>query len=265
MSARGVRKPSFHAPEAKADEGVADATLEGDRDLLEAFRRGDRDALTRVFHMYVQDVSLTLRSSIRVEVGGVRTLVGGDLPPWELENLLHETFTRGLAPKARASYDGLRPFGAWLGTIARNLVVDRARRERRENQRVVFVDDLSRAEDTTRRSDPAAAVEDGALRALLAAFVTALDEEDRALFNARYDEGLSLRAAAKALGRKLFPMRKRDTALRLALLSRLREAGFCEGAQITIGSAVLDRRTSERRDGTPNPGRRLSDKDDDDA
>ena len=76
--------------------------------------------------------------------------------------------------------------------------MDRARRERRESQRVVFVDDLSRAEDSTRRSDPAAAVEDDALRALLAAFVSMLSEDDRALFSARYDDGLSLRAAAKA-------------------------------------------------------------------
>lgn len=251
MSARGAREPADRAPEPSDKTSDARATLEGDRALLDGFRRGEREALTRVFQMYVDDLSLTLRSGIRVEVDGAPLLVGGDLPPWELENLLHETFARAFAEKARSSYDGVRPFGAWLGTIARNLVVDRARKERREARRVVVVEDITLAADKRRAADPAEAAEDRALRDVVDAFVAELDDDDRELFRARYVQRLSLRAAAKALGRRLFPMRKRDAALRLQLLDRLRAAGFCEHTAVNVGKSVLDRGKTKKgaRDG----------------
>jgi hypothetical protein len=83
--------------------------LENDRALLDAFRRGDRAAMTKVFRHYVDDVARTIRAGVVVNVDGQRTRVGQRLPEHEVEALVQETFTKAFAPKARESYDGVRP------------------------------------------------------------------------------------------------------------------------------------------------------------
>jgi RNA polymerase sigma-70 factor (ECF subfamily) len=240
LSAR--RAQSDSTDEGETPPGPAKATLEGDRALLDAFRRGEKEALAAVFRMYVADVAKVIRAGARVEIDGVRQTIGGDLPPWDVENVLQETFVRAFAPKARASYDGVRPFGGWVITIARNLLIDRARRRKRESERVVMVEDVDRAHGVrSGEGDPLDHAEDSALRSALADFVESLDEADRKLFRARYDEQRSLRDAARHLGISLFTLRRKDARLRLRLLEALREAGFLRDVDVRVGKSVLER------------------------
>lgn len=40
---------------------------------------------------------------------------------------MQDIFARAFAPKARLAYDGVRPYGAYVKRIAKNLMIDRAR------------------------------------------------------------------------------------------------------------------------------------------
>lgn len=220
---------------------VSCGVLERDRGLLDAFRRGDREALTRVFRHHIDDVARTLRAGVVVEVDGRRTRVGQRLPEPEVEALVQETFARAFAPQARAGYDGLRPYGAWLATIARNLLIDRARREQR-SARFVPLDDaeaLGLAADGP--EDPAWGLEEQQLAGLVAGMKASLEEPDLSIFRLRFEQQRSFRETAEALGVTDIVVRRRDTRLRAKLLELLRSAGFLEHARVRIGASLLRR------------------------
>lgn len=225
-----------------SDEGevVSERTLEGDRSLLTRFRDGEQGALAEVFKMYVDDVTRTLRAGVRLRIDGAPTRLPGVASDFELENLIQETFVRAFAPAARLAYDGIRPYGAYLGTIARNLLVDRARKARRDSKRLVHIDDVE-ARTASDVPDPSLVLEEGQLRAVLRDFKGSLDDEGRRLFEVRYERSLGLRDAARELGLGLFKVRRMDVRLRQDLLTTLRAAGFVEHARVRIGTSVIDR------------------------
>jgi RNA polymerase sigma factor (sigma-70 family) len=225
-------------------------TLEGDRALLDAFRRGERDAFTRVFHMYVDQVAGMLRAGIVVDVDGRRTRIAVARSESDLENLVQETFAKVFAPAARDGFDGIRPFGAYITTIARNIAIDRARRQQRDAKHVTVVEHIDRlAAPTGTLSNPEIRLEEGQILAIVVRFRDALADADREVFRARYEAGLPLRQAAKSTGLGIFEMRRRDTRIRLALLEKLREAGFLNTARVRIGKSVLGARDDGSADG----------------
>ncbi len=197
--------------------------LEEDRALLDGFRRGDRSALATVFVSYCDDVARQVRAARVAE--------------HDVESLVHDVFLKAFAPSARQTYDGLRPYGAWLNVITRNVVIDRARKERRTEPRAPADMPVLRADD-----DPREEQEARELARIVDVWKQALDADDARLFAARFDEGRSLPQTAQVLGWSEIRVRKRDTALRTALLAALRQAGFLEQARVTIGSSLLGRR-----------------------
>jgi RNA polymerase sigma-70 factor (ECF subfamily) len=219
-------------------------TLESDRALLEAFRRGDREALTRVFEMYVDDVAKTLRAGVVVDAGGQKHRVGQRQPESEIESLVHETFARAFADKARQTYDGIRPYGAWLGTIARNLLVDRARQKRKDARQVgvADLDDIPSGEGP----DPTWRLEEEQLDHILRAATAELDPMDKEIFRLRVQEGASFKRTAEVLGTTEIVVRRRDTRMRVRLLELLRKEGFLDNATVRIGSSLLLRSKSKK-------------------
>lgn len=203
---------------------MSEGPLEGDRLLIDGFRRGERAALARVFLRYAPEVARHVRAA--------------RAPEHEVEALVHDVFAKAFAEKARLAWDGLRPFGAWLSTITRNVVIDRVRVERRLDSRAPEDMPVLVADD-----DPAAAHEARELDAALQGFRANLNEDDRALFRIRFEEQRSLSQTAELLGWSEIRVRKRDTALRSALLQALRGAGFLKDARVRIGTSLLRRRT----------------------
>lgn len=212
-----------------------DDILSQDRPLLDAFRAGERDALARIFRHYVEDVTRTLRSGVKVKVDGQATRVGSGLPEGEIEALVQETFLKAFSPKARQSYDGLRPFGAWLATIARNLLVDRTRGQRR---RAVLMEPGRLDELAGEEPEPASSalwrLEEQDLARLVAEARADIGEPGTSIYRLRYEQGLSLRETAEGLGMALITVRRHDARLRQALLSRLRENGYLRNAKVHV-------------------------------
>ena len=163
---------------------IASAELELDRELLAAFRAGERSALERVYFAFVDDVFRLAALGFSTPGGVIRPA----LDPDEQRTIVQEVFVRAFAPKARTAYDGLRPYRPYLLMIARNLMVDRARTRGAENARASTVEveeipgaaaEVEEAEDQRR------------LREAARAFVATLDAELARLVELRFDHDLS--------------------------------------------------------------------------
>src|SRR5690606_10346959 len=150
---------------------------------------------------HAEQVARLLRHGFGFESGGRRHRFVGFGSGFELQDVLHETFRRAFEPRARAAYDGIRPYGAYVCTIARNLVL-RSFRARE----LLFP--LADGEQPTAPSpaaiddgpSPERELHDAEIRELVAGFLAALAPEDRRLIELRFVEGLSQRDAAAALG-----------------------------------------------------------------
>lgn len=202
-----------------------------DPELLAAFRRGDRDALEKVYWVYVQRVERIVRYGHAIaHKGGVR--VSG-ARRGEVADLVQETFSRAFAPRARLAFDGARPYAPYLSVIARNLLTDWARKRGRD----VSFDELPEADDTPEPEDDDELpwANPDTLR-VVEHYLATLDAELRAVHRERYERGLSQHEAASALGLTRQQLRTRESRLRDGLASALRRQG-----QQIAGSTVRGR------------------------
>jgi DNA-directed RNA polymerase specialized sigma24 family protein len=136
-----------------------------DRALLDAFRRGDRGALTTVYFHYVDEVAAIVRHGFSIPDTGAQ--VRGIADESTQRDVVQEVFARAFAPRARDAYDGVRPYGPYLKRIARNLMIDRARAE----GNTVTLEDVV---EIAVEPEPAEDAEWIALRRETAAYVAAL-------------------------------------------------------------------------------------------
>jgi RNA polymerase sigma-70 factor (ECF subfamily) len=172
------------------------------------------------------------------------------LPEHEVEAMTQEIFLKAFSDDARARWDGLRPYGAWLNTMTRNALIDRARKERRLDFRApddmpdIVDDSASAADDVDARE----------LAAVLQQFTDAMSPEERTLFATRFEQGLSLGQTAKALGWSEIKVRTVDTRLRARLLQEAQGAGFFERVKVKIGASLLARRGKKKAPTAPPEG-----------
>lgn len=171
--------------------------LEQDREQLAAFRKGRHDVLAAIYHTLVNDV-------FRVAAHGFVTPNGSIRPerdPDEQRAIVQEVFVRAFAERARLAYDGLRPYRPYLLTIAKNVMIDRARTRSMEAARTTEIDvDAMIATDAAIPGEVEESVEQQQLRAAAAAYVETLDDEQRAFVRLRFDQDLSQADVAAKLG-----------------------------------------------------------------
>ncbi len=196
------------------------------RTLLAGFRAGTPEALREVYRMHAREITTMLRHGFAFDSAAGVGRFAGLSSPFELQDALHETFARAFEPAARTAFDGIRPYGPYLRTIARNVVLRAGRRQRERVPLQDVADDgrapVGAAEDA---ADPERAAQDGELVALVRAFLERVPAPDRALLQARFVDGLSQRDAAAQLGLGRQQLRTREARLREALLEHLRERG----------------------------------------
>lgn len=186
-------------------------------ELLAGFHRGDERVLEEVYWAYyerVAGVALLMRSGSRVRGAG----------DTEVEDLVHETFKRAFTDKSRRNYDGKRPYGPYLATIARNLLVDEARRRGRELPTAELPEDLP--EEVTEVLEWA---EPDTVRAV-ETYLSQLPKELQAIHEQRYVKGSSQEAAATALGLSREQIRTLEQRLRDGLREHLQKISSQAGA-----------------------------------
>src|SRR5437762_10073842 len=91
------------------------------RELLDRFKRGERQALEEVYRHYVPDVAAFLQRGFTFSSGGRPLRFSGYAQPFDLDNALQETFLRAFKESARVGYDGLHPYKSYLFAIARKI------------------------------------------------------------------------------------------------------------------------------------------------
>jgi RNA polymerase sigma factor (sigma-70 family) len=192
-------------------------------DLLARFRAGDRDALETVYRAYVGKVSEIVANGFRIAATGGAVLGLGRRPA-DLADAVQEIFLKALSHNARQSFDGVRDFGPYLGRIARNVMIDRARRLGRELlMPEVDLDAVRPAE-----SDPCAEIvaqwEDPNAIEVARRFIEDLPPELARIHRTRYVEGLSQRDAAAHLGMTRQVLRHLEGKLRDGLRERLQQS-----------------------------------------
>jgi RNA polymerase sigma-70 factor (ECF subfamily) len=165
--------------------------FDGRRDRLDAFRVGDRQVLSELFHFYVDEVAALVRHGFRAGAA----LVPGAA---DIENdLVQEVFIRAFAESARRAFNPLLPYKPYLLRIARNLLIDEARRRGRWQTTEVKTEELEQAQPL-----PESAEDELSWRTLRDAtieFCRSLSGEQREFVRLRFESGLSQRDVAESM------------------------------------------------------------------
>ena len=150
--------------------------------LVDLARQGDADAFGQLYDHYVSGIY----RFIYYRVGSTSLA----------EDLTSEVFVRALRAIQRFTWQG-KDFGAWLTTIARNLVVDHFKSSRARLEIV--------ADEVPERHSTEASPEEGVLTLLtneiLRDLVNELPPEQRDCILMRFIQGLSIAQTAAAIGR----------------------------------------------------------------
>jgi RNA polymerase sigma-70 factor (ECF subfamily) len=155
-------------------------------DLVARAQAGDSDAFAQIYHRYLD----TVHRFIYFRVGN-RPLA---------EDLTAETFLRALKRIGSVTFQG-RDLGAWLVTIARNLVADhfKSGRYRFELSTGDVLD--ADAEERGPEGSPEVAVLDHITNVALLAAVRQLNPEQQECIVLRFLQGFSVAETAQAMGK----------------------------------------------------------------
>ncbi len=152
------------------------------RALVELARDGDTEAFGQLYDHYVSGVFRFIYYRV-----GSRQLA---------EDLTSETFVRGLRAIQRFTWQG-KDFGAWLTTIARNLIADHFKSSRARLE--IVSDDVPEGRTTARSTEEH--VLSLISNELLFDAVSSLPPEQRDCILMRFIQGMSIAETAAALKR----------------------------------------------------------------
>ena len=210
--------------------------LISDRALLDSFRRGEGQAIERVYREYVSQVTALLKNGFSFMSGGNSTYFKGYGDAWELECAVQDVFIQAFSATARQSYDGVKPFGPYLMTIARNRVISLLRSETRELRRRCL---LAAEGPPPGPETPEKQAMQRQLTETVQQFVDTLQPEMSDFFTRRYGEDHNLMDTARLLGLTRMKARIRDRNLREAFVEFLRHKGMLSSSGGLKGSLML--------------------------
>lgn len=198
-----------------------------DRKTLEAFRRGEQEALALLYRQHVGAIEMLARAGFSFESKGRPITFRGYPSLHAQQNLVQETFVRAFAPAARASFDGISPFGAYLRRIAQNIVIDSFRGRAAEQDTPITGRQFEETTDAI--VDPGPDPEerlrrDGLIHAVRE-FVGKLPERERKLVALRFEEGLGQEEVARKLRVGRSTVRTLERRVRSRLHKALRALG----------------------------------------
>lgn len=197
--------------------------------LLTPFRRGDRDALESVYLAYFDHIQKLVRYGLHAMRANVHVPGPGIN---DLRDLVQETFTRAFAESARLAYDGRRPYGPFLSSITRNLILDHARRRNREIN-MEELPDVADVSDT--HVEPWV---DPVLVREVNVYLGTLAKDLRRVHELRYEGSATQEEAARALGVSRQQLRTLERRLREGLAEHLRNQDHTEAVETAVRKAT---------------------------
>ncbi|MEV7321691.1 ECF subfamily RNA polymerase sigma factor, BldN family [Streptomyces sp. NPDC093970] len=181
-AAVGRRGRAAGTAAATARRPAADSDSARMMDLVERAQAGESDAFGRLYDQY----SDTVYRYIYYRVGGKATA----------EDLTSETFLRALRRIGTFTWQG-RDFGAWLVTIARNLVADHFKSSRFRLE--VTTGEMLDANEVER--SPEDSVLESLSNAALLEAVRRLNPQQQECVTLRFLQGLSVAETARVMGK----------------------------------------------------------------
>ena len=208
--------------------------FQGQPQLLEAFRRSERWALEHVYRAYVRRLDHYLQVLARVahapELGKATVIADS----------LQEVFVRAFSPGAIAAYDGTRPYGPYLRSIAKNLFVDQLRAQGRAIEELFDVLPDT-GEDNPGEGDRLA---DPRVSAVLSAYLGSLAPTLASVYEQRFVLGNSQQSSCAALGITRRKLRTEEARLMSGLRRALLDKGIMRGDLVVSASHVFTYRRS---------------------
>jgi RNA polymerase sigma-70 factor (ECF subfamily) len=192
----------------------------GRPDRLQGFRAGERAVVEEVYWAYLSLVEKIVRHGFRKTVAREASTV----PTSDIADAVQEVFARAFREKARDAYDGIREYGPFLTTIARNVVADWGRRRGRAVVEIpIDPDELALFDDRVWAEDAVMQIVDG--------YVAALPASLRRVHEQRYVIGQSQADTAQTLGMTRQQVRTLEAKLRSGLARALRQADLAGPAK----------------------------------
>ncbi|MEU2156819.1 MULTISPECIES: ECF subfamily RNA polymerase sigma factor, BldN family [unclassified Streptomyces] len=179
---RELARRSGRGASATARRPSADSDSARMMDLVERAQAGEAEAFGRLYDQY----SDTVYRYIYYRVGGKATA----------EDLTSETFLRALRRISTFTWQG-RDFGAWLVTIARNLVADHFKSSRFRLE--VTTGEMLDANEVER--SPEDSVLESLSNAALLEAVRKLNPQQQECVTLRFLQGLSVAETARVMGK----------------------------------------------------------------
>lgn len=178
------------------DRPRKDLPVGEDESLAVSFKQGDKKALTGIYERYVKIVAHVFRAGIITATG---TRIGANESV--RSDLIQEVFVRAFSPSTMGNYDPGRAYRPYLLAIARHVLIDWHRKERRQRQLVARLCEFS----LPPRSQPpthAMAIDEstGAAATVIATYVRHLPASSREIYEYRVVQGRSQRQTATMLG-----------------------------------------------------------------
>ncbi len=215
--------------------------LEENRTLLEAFRRGEPEALGAVFEGYGPRIATILRHGFVFRSGGRSCRYRGARSTFDLEDRLHDVFARAFSDRARLGYDGLTPYERYLGAIARNLIIDDFRKKEHALVDYAYLDETSATVDDTSGLAPNVPVDAGTAAAdrqlaeLVGRFRATLGPRERSVYECRFDGGLEHAAIAERTGLTESKIKTSERRIRERFFRFMKQHGYFSGYEKTSG------------------------------
>lgn len=179
---RGSRNSSTTAASTPVRRPTADSDSARMMELVERAQAGEAEAFGKLYDQY----SDTVYRYIYYRVGGKATA----------EDLTSETFLRALRRISTFTWQG-RDFGAWLVTIARNLVADHFKSSRFRLE--VTTGEMLDANEVER--SPEDSVLESLSNAALLEAVRKLNPQQQECVTLRFLQGLSVAETARVMGK----------------------------------------------------------------
>lgn len=190
---------------------------------LRGYRQGDPKVLAEIYKEYALPLASRLSRRFSLQLGGSPGLCAGILGPFDLDDVVQETFIRVFGKSARERFDGSRPFLPYLVVIAKNLILDRARRDglwRTWLER--HPAGAPEADDPT----PEAVTLDREFVAEYQRFKGELTERDGKVWSMRFEQELGRNEVAAATGLTVMQLRRLEARMRSRLAKRLVRGGY---------------------------------------
>lgn len=232
------QKPTTYAIAMKGNRELVTDAFKGvgrmtwmleNRSRLEGYRQANPIFLAKIYEHYAPQVVRFLRTRFEFRHQGKPYEFQGLTVPYDLADAMQDVFVQAFSNEAREAYDGLRPFGAYLVGIAKNLMIDKFRRKRLEQRLFIAAEDAKEP----RRSSSAMSPEKQAfcqeLRDIYNHFVEHLEKRDQTLFVCRFVKEQPRDLVAKQINLTVSQVRVREIKLQKMLVARLSSKSMLRG------------------------------------